>query len=61
MAQLNFRTKFGYGVGHILNDLCSAMWFSYLLLFFHHVLNFPNALAGLILLIGQVSMLSLYF
>ena len=52
---LNFKIKLGYGVGHVLNDLCSAVWFTYLLIFFHHVLNFNNALSGVILLIGQVS------
>ena len=27
----------GYGVGHVLNDLCASMWFTYLLLFYHKV------------------------
>jgi len=26
-----------YGFGHVLNDVCAAMWFSYLLVFFHFV------------------------
>ncbi|RXG67728.1 Heat shock 70 kDa protein 1, partial [Armadillidium vulgare] len=52
---LTLRVKYGYGVGHILNDLCSAIWFSYLLLYFHHVLLFPSALAGVVLLIGQIA------
>ncbi|ROT82189.1 putative MFS-type transporter C19orf28 [Penaeus vannamei] len=55
MAGLTFRTRFGYGVGHVLNDLCSAMWFTYLLIYFHHVLLFNNSLAGVVLLIGQVA------
>lgn len=55
MAGLGFRTKFGYGVGHVLNDLCSAMWFTYLLIYFHFVLLFNNSLAGVVLLIGQVA------
>ncbi|XP_068212734.1 major facilitator superfamily domain-containing protein 12-like isoform X1 [Palaemon carinicauda] len=55
MANLAFRTKLGYGVGHVLNDLCSAMWFTYLLIYFHHVLLFNNTLAGVVLLIGQVA------
>ena len=28
---------FCYSVGHVLNDLCSAMWFSYFIIFFHQV------------------------
>ncbi|XP_042856101.1 major facilitator superfamily domain-containing protein 12-like isoform X2 [Penaeus japonicus] len=55
MATLTIRTRFGYGVGHVLNDLCSAMWFTYLLIYFHHVLLFNNSLAGVVLLIGQVA------
>ncbi|XP_047489327.1 major facilitator superfamily domain-containing protein 12-like isoform X2 [Penaeus chinensis] len=55
MAGLSFRARFGYGVGHVLNDLCSAMWFTYLLIYFHHVLLFNNSLAGVVLLIGQVA------
>ncbi|CAL4065747.1 unnamed protein product, partial [Meganyctiphanes norvegica] len=52
---LSITTLFGYGVGHVLNDLCSAMWFTYLLIFFHHVLQFNNQLAGVVLLIGQIA------
>ena len=46
--------RFSYGVGHVLNDLCASMWFSYLLVYYHFVINLPNATAGLLLLIGQV-------
>ena len=35
--RLPWRLKLGYGMGHILNDLCASMWFTYLLLFFHKV------------------------
>ncbi|CAL4175681.1 unnamed protein product, partial [Meganyctiphanes norvegica] len=52
---LSITTIFGYGVGHVLNDLCSAMWFTYLLIYFHHVMQFNNQLAGVVLLIGQIA------
>lgn len=52
---LSFRKRFSYGVGHVLNDLCASMWFSYLLLFYHKVLNFSNSTAGYILLAGQIA------
>ncbi|KAK4306624.1 hypothetical protein Pmani_021574 [Petrolisthes manimaculis] len=52
---LTRRVKYGYGVGHVLNDLCSAIWFTYLLIYFHHVLLFDNSLSGVVLLIGQVA------
>ncbi len=52
---VNLKTKLGYGLGHIMNDLAASMWFTYLLLFFHRVLQFDNIYAGVILLIGQVA------
>ncbi|KAK8385680.1 hypothetical protein O3P69_016453 [Scylla paramamosain] len=48
-------TKVSYGVGHVFNDLCASMWFTYLLVFYQNVLQFDNTLAGLILLVGQVA------
>ena len=47
--------KLGYGLGHILNDLCASIWFTYLLLFFHKVLEFKSSYAGIILLVGQIA------
>ncbi|CAF1052645.1 unnamed protein product [Adineta steineri] len=49
------RSKFAYSVGHVLNDLCASMWFSYLIVFYHRVVNFSNASAGYLLLIGQIA------
>ena len=48
-------TKLGYGTGHILNDMCASMWFTYMLLFFHNVIRLSNTNAGLIVLIGQIA------
>ena len=47
--------KLAYGVGHVFNDMCASMWFTYLLVFFHFVVRINNAYAGLLLLIGQVA------
>ncbi|XP_076054746.1 major facilitator superfamily domain-containing protein 12-like isoform X2 [Oratosquilla oratoria] len=52
---LSLRLRAGFGFGHVLNDLCSALWFTYLLVYFHHVLLFDNTYAGLVLLIGQIA------
>lgn len=49
------KTKLAYSVGHVLNDLSSSMWFSYLLVFYHRIVMFNNASAGYLLLIGQVA------
>jgi len=55
MDRLSISRKLGYGLGHILNDLCASMWFTYLLLFFHKVLDFNNNYSGVILLVGQLA------
>lgn len=47
--------KLAYGTGHVLNDICASMWFTYLLVFFHLVLGFDPTLAGVVLLIGQIA------
>lgn len=47
--------RLGFSVGHVLNDLTASMWFSYLIIYFHQVKQFNNILAGLLMLIGQVS------
>ncbi|KAL4712663.1 hypothetical protein ACJJTC_007960 [Scirpophaga incertulas] len=46
--------NFLYGLGHVYNDLCAAMWFSYMMLFFQAVLDMRAAVAGGMLLLGQV-------
>ncbi|XP_063822171.1 major facilitator superfamily domain-containing protein 12-like isoform X2 [Ostrinia nubilalis] len=43
-----------FGIGHVYNDLCAAMWFSYMMLFFQAVLEMRAAVAGAMLLLGQV-------
>ncbi|XP_041464222.1 major facilitator superfamily domain-containing protein 12-like isoform X1 [Lytechinus variegatus] len=53
--KLPFIQRLSYGVGHVLNDLCASMWFSYLLVYFHKVLGFSNSMAGALLLLGQIS------
>uniref|UniRef100_A0A1B6E3G3 Major facilitator superfamily (MFS) profile domain-containing protein n=2 Tax=Clastoptera arizonana TaxID=38151 RepID=A0A1B6E3G3_9HEMI len=52
---LSFGQKYSYGVGHVLNDLCASMWFTYILIFYNKVLLFSEALSGAILLVGQIA------
>lgn len=47
--------KLAFGIGHVLNDICASIWFTYLLVFFHLILGFDATVAGVILLIGQVA------
>jgi hypothetical protein len=35
--QLSLLQIAGYGTGHVFNDICASMWFTYLLLFFQEV------------------------
>lgn len=53
--RLSIFRKLSYGVGHVLNDLCASMWFSYFIIYFHRIVNFDNSLAGYLLLLGQVA------
>nr|XP_045625267.1 major facilitator superfamily domain-containing protein 12-like [Procambarus clarkii]XP_045625268.1 major facilitator superfamily domain-containing protein 12-like [Procambarus clarkii]XP_045625269.1 major facilitator superfamily domain-containing protein 12-like [Procambarus clarkii]XP_045625270.1 major facilitator superfamily domain-containing protein 12-like [Procambarus clarkii]XP_045625271.1 major facilitator superfamily domain-containing protein 12-like [Procambarus clarkii]XP_0456252 len=48
-------TKLSYGVGHVFNDLCASMWFTYLLMYYEKVLLFSPTMAGLVLLVGQIA------
>jgi len=48
-------TIFGYGLGHVFNDICASMWFTYLLLFFQKVLGFSSTSSGVLLLVGQLA------
>jgi Na+/melibiose symporter-like transporter len=53
--RLPLKLQFAYGVGHVLNDVCASMWFTYLLVYFHLVLEFSNWEAGFLLLVGQIA------
>lgn len=50
------RSKIVYfSLGHILNDLCASVWFSYLLVVMHKVLGLQSWKAATILLSGQIA------
>jgi len=53
-SRLRFCHKLSYSVGHVLNDLCACLWFTYLLLFLRQVVQLSSASAGYLLLWGQV-------
>lgn len=55
IRRLPLKLRLAYGIGHVLNDICASMWFTYLLVFFHLVLKFDNSVSGVILLVGQVA------
>lgn len=51
---LRFFDKIGFSLGHIYNDLCAGVWFSYTLLFMQGVLQIPGPQAGALVMLGQV-------
>lgn len=53
-STLSLMNKIGYGLGHVYNDLCAGVWFSYTLLFMQNALLFPAAEAGALMMLGQV-------
>ena len=55
LVVLTWRTRLSYGVGHILNDLCANVWFSYLLVYMQSVVGLSPVAAGSLLLVGQIA------
>lgn len=47
-------SKIGFGLGHVFNDLCAAVWFSYLLLFLKGAMRIPGTEAGGMMMLGQL-------
>ena len=54
MSTISLWSKIGYGLGHVYNDLCAGVWFSYLLLFLKGALGMPGTEAGAMMMLGQV-------
>lgn len=53
-SSLSGWSKFGFGLGHVYNDLCAGIWFSYTLLFLQGALLMPGPEAGALMMIGQI-------
>jgi Na+/melibiose symporter-like transporter len=52
-GRLTLSERLSYGVGHVLNDLTAACWFTYLLPFLTETLTYPEA--GTVFLSGQIA------
>jgi hypothetical protein len=52
--QLSSCTRLAYSVGHVFNDLCASMWFTYLLVFLQRVAGFSHLDSGWLLFWGQL-------
>ncbi|KAI6214661.1 hypothetical protein M3Y94_00294900 [Aphelenchoides besseyi] len=46
---------FAYSFGHFYNDLCSSIWFTYLMIYLEKVILLRSSRAGLLMLIGQAT------
>lgn len=53
-STLTIFEKLGYGLGHVYNDLCAGVWFSYTILFMQNALGMAGAVAGTLVMVGQV-------
>lgn len=53
-STISSMSKAGFGLGHVYNDLCAGVWFSYTLLFLQGALLVPGTEAGALMMIGQV-------
>lgn len=47
------RQRISYSTGHIFNDLCSAVWFTYFIVYFNKVVGLSTTDTGLLFLIAQ--------
>eukprot|EP00753_Platysulcus_tardus_P015246 PLAT4940.3.p2 GENE.PLAT4940.3~~PLAT4940.3.p2 ORF type:complete len:612 (+),score=198.54 PLAT4940.3:1294-3129(+) len=52
---LRRRQLVSFSVGHVLNDMCAACWFSYLLIFLENAVGLRSDQAGLVMFAGQVA------
>lgn len=52
-ADLSLLQRIAYGFGHVYNDLCAAMWFSYTLFYLQIVIRMTATSAGLLVMIGE--------
>lgn len=46
--------KVCYGLGHVYNDLCAAVWFSYTLFYLQIVLQLEPTAAGILMMLGKL-------
>ncbi|EDO48348.1 predicted protein [Nematostella vectensis] len=53
--RLCLKQKASHGVGHILNDLVSSVWFTYLIIYLTKVVQLSNRHTGLVILLGQLA------
>ena len=53
-AEMDMKTKIGFGSGHVFNDIASNAGTGYALLFYSSVIRLSNVYSGLIFIIGNI-------
>ena len=53
--KLNIKTKWGYGIGSVLNVMYVAMINTYMLMFYHGVIHLSNTHAGIVMTVGKIT------
>ena len=46
--------KYGYGTGHVMNDMSGTLWTTYLLLVLMNVIEIGTVNSGMVLFAGQI-------
>ena len=55
IPKVSLKNKFGFALGHVLNDMLACIGVTYELVFFHKVLLLSNFNSGLLVLVGQIA------
>lgn len=48
-------SKSAYAVSHFSNDLCAAVWFTYVLYYVKEVIGLDDVISGFVILSGQIA------
>ncbi|XKL66253.1 hypothetical protein PGB90_009673 [Kerria lacca] len=48
------KQKFSFGLGHVINDVSSALWFSYALIFLQIIVNLQPTVSASLFFVGQL-------
>lgn len=59
--RLPLSKRLAFGVGHVFNDICAALWFTYSLIFLQLVVEIGPTQAGGFLLLGKFIIKCLWF
>lgn len=53
IVHLTKQQKFSFGLGHVINDVSSALWFSYALIFLQIIVNLQPTVSASLFFVGE--------